>query len=87
MKKKRSYKNSYAKAKAEAPKTHLLICPKCGAEIEFNKDDVLTEWDASGAYPDIYAKSIRCPQCWERIIFQHKDTNGRVFHDIVVSKI
>lgn len=85
--KKRVYKNSWEKYKAQAPKTHRLICAKCSAEIDFNKDDVLTEWDASGAYPNIYAKSLRCPYCNERNIFEYRDIEGKVHKDIVVKKI
>lgn len=44
----------------EAPKTHRIICPKCGKALDFNADDILKEIDVTGAFPGVYVKRVRC---------------------------
>lgn len=62
----------------QKPKTHRTLCSKCHAEIDFNKDDILTAGDFTGAFPEMYVSSIRCPYCGERTIIAHKDMDGKV---------
>ena len=62
----------------EKPKTHKTVCVKCGEDIRFNSDDILTEKDVTLAFPDMYTKSVRCPHCKEKNILEHKNTNNKV---------
>ena len=66
------------------PKTHTLVCQGCGAAVDFNKDDILTLTDWSGAFHDIYKKSVRCPLCLHRNIYETKDIDGTVYKRIEV---
>ena len=54
-----------------------MICPSCGEQVEFNKDDILTENDWLDA-TDIAVKSLRCPYCYTRNIISVKDRLGKV---------
>lgn len=54
-----------------------MICPSCGEQVEFNKDDILTENDWLDA-TYIQVKSLRCPHCYTRNIISVKDRLGKV---------
>ena len=54
------------------------ICDKCHAEIVFSKDDILCEVDVTGAFPDIYVKSVRCPHCHTKNILEYKNIDNKV---------
>lgn len=54
-----------------------MTCSKCHAEIEFNKDDVLTAHDGTEAFPKVYVSSLRCPYCNERTVLEYRDIDGK----------
>lgn len=73
----------------EAPKTHRIICPKCGKAFDFNADDILKEVDLTGAFPGVYVKRVRCMnivgkrgarfvRCWALNVIESRDIDGNI---------
>lgn len=73
----------------EAPKTHRIICPKCGKALDFNADDILKEVDLTGAFPGVYVKRVRCmnivgkrgkqfKHCFALNVIESRDIDGNI---------
>lgn len=73
----------------DAPKTHRIICPKCGKALDFNADDILKEVDLTGAFHGVYVKRVRCMnivgksgarfvRCWALNVIESRDINGNI---------
>lgn len=73
----------------DAPKTHRIICPKCGKALDFNADDILKEVDLTGAFPGVYVKRVRCMnivgkrgarfvRCWALNVIESRDIDGNI---------
>lgn len=73
----------------DAPKTHRIICPKCGKALDFNADDILKELDLTGAFPGVYVKRVRCmnvvgkrgkqfKRCFALNVIESSDINGNI---------